>query len=148
MTDNDNATLYTLGDRGQTIQNPANDIRGRKVKDKDGKDIGKVADLLVDDQEQKVRFLLLEHGGFLGLGEKKTLIPVDAVTEITDSEVAINQTGEHVAAAPGYNPDLVDARPHHSSIYSHYGYPPYWGGEYTYPPMGMTVFPMSPPPPD
>jgi sporulation protein YlmC with PRC-barrel domain len=142
MTSNDNATLYTLGDRGQTVDGSGNDVRGRAVKDKDGAGIGKVTDLLVDDQEQKVRFLLVEHGGFLGLGEKKTLIPVDAVTKVTQDEVMIDQSSERVAAAPGYRPDLVDDRRYHASVYDHYGYPPYWGGgDYVYPlGTGMGVY--------
>lgn len=144
MTSNDNATLYTLGDRGQTVDGLANDIRGREVKDEHGDGIGKVADLLVDDREEKVRFLLVEHGGFLGFGETKTLIPVDAITKITEHEVLLNQSRERVAAAPGYDPDLVDDRPYHSSIYNHYGYAPYWGGGYIYP-MGLSMLPMSPP---
>ncbi len=137
MTSNDdNATLYTLGDRGQTVDGSATDVRGREVKDKDGEGIGKVADLLVDDREEKVRFLVVEHGGFLGFNEKKTLIPVDAVTKITESEVFIDQSRERVAAAPGYDPALVDDRPLHSSIYGYYGYAPYWGAGYVYP-MGV-----------
>ncbi|PZS28053.1 MAG: PRC-barrel domain-containing protein [Pseudonocardiales bacterium] len=136
MTSNDNATLYTLGDRGQTVDGSANDVRGREVKDKDGNGIGKVAELLVDDREEKVRFLVVEHGGFLGFGETKTLIPVDAVTKITEDEVLINQSRDRVAAAPGYDPDLVDDRPYHSSVYGHYGYAPFWGGGYMYP-MGL-----------
>jgi sporulation protein YlmC with PRC-barrel domain len=140
----DNATLYTLGDRGQTVDGSANDIRGRAVKDNDGSGIGKIADLLVDDREQKVRFLLVEHGGFLGFGEKKTLIPVDAVTKITENEVFIDQSRERVAAAPGYAPDLVADRPYHSSLYSHYGYASFWDGGYTYP-TGLWGNPESPP---
>lgn len=129
----DNATLYTLGDRGQTVDGSANDVRGREVKDSDGAVVGKVADLLVDDRKKKVRLLLIEHGGFLGLGEKRTLIPVDAVTKVTEDEVFINQTRERVASAPGYAPDLVNDRPYHASVYSHYGYTPYWGPGYMYP---------------
>lgn len=134
MTSNDdNATLYTLGDRGQTVDRSANDVRGREVRDKDGEGLGKVADLLVDDREEKVRFLLVEHGGFLGFGEKKTLIPVDAVTKITAHEVFVDQSRDRVAAAPGYDPDLVDDRSYHSSLYGYYGYAPYWGAGYMYP---------------
>ncbi len=137
MTSNDdNAALHTLGDRGHTVDGSANDVRGREVKDKDGQGIGNVADLLVDDREKKVRFLLVEHGGFLGFGEKATLIPVDAVAEITKDAVLIDQSRERVAAAPGYDPALVDDRQHHSSIYSYYGYTPFWGGGYLYP-MGL-----------
>ncbi len=139
---NDDATLYTLGDRGQTVDTSANDVRGREVKDKDGESIGKVADLLVDDREGKVRFLLVEHGGFLGLGGTKTLIPVDAVTTITEHVVFIKESRERVASAPGYTPDLVEDRSHHASIYSHYGHTPYWGPGYTYPRLAF-MYPLS-----
>ena len=119
MTQNYNATLYILGDRGQTVDQSTNDMRGRQVKDTNGDSIGKVADLLVDDQEKKVRFLLVEHGGFLGFGETKSWIPVDAVRKITEDDVLIDQSGERVAVAPGYDPDLVDDRPQQASLYSH-----------------------------
>ncbi len=133
MTQNHNATLYILGDRGQTVDGSANDVRGRQVKDKNGDGIGRVADLLADDRENKVRFLLVEHGGFLGFGETKSLIPVDAVTKITEDDVFVDQSRERVAAAPGYTPDLVDDRLYHSSIYNYYEYAPYWGAGYIYP---------------
>lgn len=134
MTDNDSATLYTLGDRGQVVDGSANDIRGREVKDKDGIGVGKVADLLVDDQEKKVRFLLVAHGGFLGFGDTKTLIPVDAVTKVNEHVVFIDQSHERVASAPSYAPDLVDDRAHHASVYSHYGNTPHWSHGYVSPP--------------
>lgn len=121
MTTNDNATLYILGDRGETIDEPANDVRGREAKDKDGNAIGNVVDLIVDDQERKVRFLLVEHGGLLGFGQTKTLIPVDAITKITEDDVLLNQSREHVAAGPGYDPALIDNRSYQSSVYDYYG---------------------------
>lgn len=133
MTTSSNATISKLSDSGQTVTPTADDIRGRTVKDKDGEDLGKVHDLLIDDQEHRVRFLLVEHGGFLGLGETKSFIPVDDITKITDRVVSINHTREHVAAAPAYDPDLVDDRSYHGSIYGHYGYTPYWGVGYSYP---------------
>jgi sporulation protein YlmC with PRC-barrel domain len=133
MTTQNNATLSKLSDTGKTVDGAANDIRGRKVKDKDGKDLGKVHDLLVDDDEGKVRFLLFEHGGFLGMGETKSFIPVDAITGITEDEVSINHTRDHVAAAPGYDPTLINDRTYHEGIYSYYGYGPYWGVGYAYP---------------
>ena len=138
MTENPNVTLYMLGEHGRTIDGSANDVRGREVKDKNGDGIGKVAALLLDDRENKVRFLLVEHGGFLGFGETKSLIPVDAVTKITEDDVFVDQSRERVAAAPGYTPDLVDDRPYHTSIYGHYGYAPYWGAGYRYP-VGLDI---------
>ncbi len=133
MTTNSNATIIKLSDSGQTVTPAADDIRGRTVKDKDGEDIGKVHDLLIDDQEHKVRFLLVEHGGFLGFAQTKSFIPVDAITKITDDGVAINHSRGHVAAAPPYDPELVNNPEYHNSIYGHYGYTPYWGLGYSYP---------------
>lgn len=133
MTSQSSATIRKLSDSSETVTPAAKDIRGRKVKDKDGKDLGKVHDLLIDDQEHKVRFLLVEHGGFIGVGETKSFIPVDAITKITADDVFINHTREHVAGAPPYDPELVDDRSYHGSIYGHYGYAPYWGAGYVYP---------------
>ena len=149
VTQNYSATLYILGDRGQTVDGSANDVRGRQVKNGGG--IGKVPDLLVDDQQEKVRFLLVEHGGFLGFSETKSSIPVDAVTKITQDDVLIDQSRERVAAAPGYgratnssSPNLVDDRQYPASTYSHHGYTPYWGAGYMYP-AGMAMLPISSP---
>jgi sporulation protein YlmC with PRC-barrel domain len=133
MTTQNNATLSKLSDIGRTVDGAANDIRGRKVKDKDGKDLGKVHDLLIDDDEGKVRFLLVEHGGFLGIGETTSFIPVDAITRIAEDEVFINHTRDHVAGAPAYDPALINDRVYHEGIYSYYGYAPYWGAGYAYP---------------
>ena len=69
---------------GLTIVPSTEDLRGRTVVDRDGRVLGKVHDLLIDDQQHKARFLLVAHGGFLGLGEAKSFIPVDAITKITD----------------------------------------------------------------
>lgn len=127
------ATLSKLSDTGQTVTPSGEDIRGRTVKDKDGQDLGKVHDLLIDDEEHKVRFLLVEHGGFLGLGQTKSFVPVDAITTITADEVVINHTREHVAGAPPYDPDIVDELTYPADIYGYYGYTPYWGAGYAYP---------------
>lgn len=137
MTTEDNATLSKLSDTGQTIANAADDIRGRNVKDKDGNDIGTVDDLLIDDRERKVRFLRVEHGGFLGFGETKSFIPVDAITRITNDDVHINHSRDHVANAPRYDPDLVDERTYYGSIFGYYGYMPFWGAGYNYPPYPL-----------
>lgn len=132
-TPDDNATLSKLSDTGQTVENPDEDIRGRTVLDKDGNDIGKVHDLLIDDKERRVRLLLVEHGGFLGIGETKTFIPVDAITGITDDAVHISHSKEHVAGAPRYDPDLADDLAYYGNVYGYYGYLPFWGGGYAYP---------------
>lgn len=124
-------TLSRLRDSGQTVASSDEDIRGRMVKDKDGREIGKIEHLLIDDAEQKVRLMEIASGGFLHLGERKSYIPVEAITRITDQEVFISPTAEHVAGAPPYDPDLV-AIPSddYLDLYPYYGYEegPAFGG--------------------
>ena len=119
-------TLSRLGDHAKTISSSDEDIRGRVVRDRDGRDIGKIDGLLVDDVEGKVRFMEVASGGFLGLGEHKSFIPVDAITQIFPDAVHISHTREHVAGAPPYDPRLV------AELYPYYGYPAVDG---LFPPM-------------
>lgn len=127
MTTHANSMLSKLSDTGQLVKSLSDDLRGRKVKDKDGNGLGKVVDLLIDDEEHKARFLLVEHGGFLGLGERKSFIPVDAITEITNDDVHIDHSRDQVGGAPHFDPDLIDARSYYDNIYGYYGYPAFWG---------------------
>jgi sporulation protein YlmC with PRC-barrel domain len=127
------ATLVKLSDTNLTLADRAEDIRGRDVLDMAGEEIGEVDDLLVDEQAHKVRFLQVSSGGFLGLGATKFLIPVDAISRITEDAIHISQTRERLAGAPRYDPTLVDER-YLSDIYGYYGYSPYWGPDYRYPP--------------
>jgi sporulation protein YlmC with PRC-barrel domain len=133
MTTMDNHRLVKLSDTDETIKLGDEDVRRHLVKDKNGDDIGKVDDLLVDLTENKVRFLVVESGGFLGMGEKKSFIPIDAISRITKDEVHLGQSGERVAGAPPYDPDLINNRDYHLNSYSYYGYAPYWSGGYMYP---------------
>lgn len=133
MTTQPDFTLSKLTGTGMTVKNAVDDMRGRKVADKDGNDVGEVHDVFVDHRERKARFLLVEHGGFLGIGEKKSFIPIDAISRTTSDDVYINNTADHVALAPGYDPDLVNDRNYQSSIYGYYGCAPYWSAGYAYP---------------
>ncbi len=127
MATNHTASLLSIGDEKLMVNDPAEDVRGRKVLDKAGEEIGEV-----DDREHKVRFLRVAAGGFLGLGETKFLVPVDAITRVEAKAVHVDQTRDHVASGPRYDPKLVD-EPHLDSVYGHYGYSPYWGAGYMYP---------------
>jgi sporulation protein YlmC with PRC-barrel domain len=125
--------LVKLSDADMTVADPAEDIRGRTVVDTHGEEVGKVDELLMDEGENKVRFLRLAAGGFLGIGETKFLIPVDAVSRVSDEAVHIDQTREHVAGAPQYDPELTYEPPYYGGLYGYYGYAPYWTPGYMYP---------------
>jgi hypothetical protein len=120
--------LTRLRDTDRTVSSSDEDIRGRMAKDKDGRDLGTIEGLLIDEAERKVRFMEVASGGFLGLGESKSLIPVDAITRVTPDAVYIGHTREHVAGAPRYDPELVETRlDYFFNLYPYYGYPTSFG---------------------
>ena len=125
--------LVRLNDTGQTVADTSSDIRGRSVMIRGGEEIGKVDDLLIDPLENEVRFLVVASGGFLGLGKAKSFIPVEAVTNVTDDKVQIDQSREKVAGAPAYDPELVNDTVYHESVFNHYGYRPDWATGYAKP---------------
>ncbi len=128
--------LRKLSDTGETVASTDEDVRGRKVLDDAGEEIGSVDGLMVDD-ENKVRFLRVESGGFLGLGRTRVMIPVEAVTRVMPHAVSIDRGREHLRGAPVYDPDLVDDRDENywggvygyywGGVYGYYGFPPYGG---------------------
>jgi sporulation protein YlmC with PRC-barrel domain len=130
--------LVKLSNTNLRLADPGQDIRGHRVVDKDGHKVGEVDDLILDALERKVRFLQVASGDLFGFGPALTLIPVEAVTEIDEAEVHINQTRQRVAAAPRYDPAFVqqvlEDQGGVAGIYHHYGFLPFWGRGYIYPP--------------
>jgi sporulation protein YlmC with PRC-barrel domain len=127
-------TLQLMQDAHLTTRDREEDIRHRKVVDAAGQDVGEIDALLIDEKEEKVRFLRVASGGFLGMGRSKVLIPVEAISSIGHHTVHLDQTRERIATAPVYDPELVDDHPYYDSIYGYYGYSPFWGAGYVYPP--------------
>lgn len=129
----DNPILVRMSDSDLTVPDEQ-EIRGRRVVDPDGHRLGTVDDLLVDEGEKHVRFLEVSSGGFLGMGQEKVLIPVEAVTDI-DDEVHVSTTRAHVEGSPGYDPEVALATPldYFGGLYGYYGIGPYWGQGYVYP---------------
>lgn len=126
--------LVALSESDRTLESPLEDIRGRSVVDRSGDEIGTVDDLMLDEEEGKVRFLKVGAGGFLGLGERHFLIPVDAVTRVDDDRVTVDQTRDHIAGAPVYDPETVEVDTYWHDLYDYYGVAPYWAPGYAYPP--------------
>lgn len=129
------SALIDLDDTDLTVANPREDVRGEQVFDRHGDDVGKVDGLLIDQREQRVRFLQVGSGGFLGLGKKERLIPVDVVTGLDDDGLHIDMARDKVADSPTYDPAVVDSMEYGSygSYYDHYGATPYWAPGYVNP---------------
>jgi sporulation protein YlmC with PRC-barrel domain len=81
--------LVRLGESSFVPQNLEDDVRGKDVYDPEGQRLGSIEDLYIDRREREVRFLEVGAGGFLGIGEKRFLVPVEAVVEVAEEWVAI-----------------------------------------------------------
>jgi sporulation protein YlmC with PRC-barrel domain len=105
--------LVRLSESGLVLEDLTQDVRGLDVYDRSGDRIGKVEDLYADAQERKVRFLDVAAGGFMGLGEKRFLIPVEAVGEVREDGgvVVVEQKRRKVAESPLFDAEVVVPQP-------------------------------------
>ena len=127
--DHSHDLLVKLDDTNLTLSNSSDDLRDRKVIDANGQDLGHVSALYIDKRERKIRFLQVGAGGFLGIGEREFLVPIEDVTSVLPEEIHINHSREHVIGAPHFDPSLTRKRNRDfwDPYYGYYGIVPYWG---------------------
>ena len=89
-----------LSDSDFIPQNPEDDLRGKAVYDAEGQRIGGVKDLYIDHREREMRFLQVSAGGFLGMGEKPLLVPVEAVVKVAEDRLTIEPGRTHKVEGP------------------------------------------------
>jgi sporulation protein YlmC with PRC-barrel domain len=131
MAETNGVGLMTLKDSDLMLAHATDDVRGLTVTDAQGDSIGEVDDLIVDERERRARFLVVKSGGFLGLGETKRLVPVDAVSAV-DDKVHIEPSREEVHGSLEFDPEL-EPWPDFEGVYNQYGYTPFWGPGYMSP---------------
>lgn len=113
--------LVKLSDSDLVLENPEQDIRGLDVDDSSGEPFGRVADLYVDGKQHRVRFLDVRAGGFLGIGEKNFLIPVEAVLTVDGEKVTVDQSRQKVVDSPPFDASVVPQASYQRDIYDYYG---------------------------
>jgi hypothetical protein len=83
-------------------------ILGSRVLDSEGKDIGRLVDVLVDGNGQP-QAAVIDFGGFMGVGNRKVAVHWSTLHfDPTDGKhrVSLNMTPDQIKAAPEYsNPD-------------------------------------------
>ncbi len=105
-------------------------ISGDKVVNRQGEDLGDIKDLMIDVDNGRVAYAVLEFGGFLGLGSKLFAVPLSAMEVDTENHRFIfDQSKETLKDAPGFDkdewPNFSD-REWGSDVHAHYGVRPYW----------------------
>ncbi len=107
------------------LEEPRQDIRGFDVYDSDGDKIGTIEDFYIDREAHVTRFLDVKAGGFLGIGKKHFLIPVEEVTRNVGEEdrVTVNHHRDKVLDSPDFDPDVVPDVDVQRTIYDYYDRP-------------------------
>jgi sporulation protein YlmC with PRC-barrel domain len=115
--------LVKMSDADFRLEEPWQDIRGLDVYDVNGEQIGSVEDLYVDRDSRLPRFLEVSAGGFLGIGKKHFLIPIEEVSRDMDEDrVTLNQRREKVVDSPDFDPDEVSNPDIQRAIRAYYGH--------------------------
>jgi len=84
----------------------ASSIIGDKVLNLQGDHLGTIKDIMIDLIAGKVEYVVIELGGFLGIGEKYFAIPFPVLKVDSKKEVFIlDQSKETLEKAPGFNKD-------------------------------------------
>jgi PRC-barrel domain len=108
--------------RHQHPRPPHRELRQKRVLDSGYRSIGQVANLYVDD-DMKLHFLDVAASGFLGLGTKHYLVPVEAIAEEAAGSITLEVDQQAVESAPTVaNPRAGLDEELQRSTSEHYGY--------------------------
>jgi sporulation protein YlmC with PRC-barrel domain len=90
----------------------ASGILGRKVLGPDGKEIGRVVDVLVDAGSNP-RAAVIDVGGFLGVGMRRIAVNWSDLTfppTGSDTDIKLDLTSEEISSAPAYTDQTQPAK--------------------------------------
>ena len=103
----------------------ATSIMGDKVFNRRNEKLGDIKDIMIDITEGEIEYLIIEFGGFLGVGEKFFAVPFRLLAVDTVKEAFIlDQKKEVLAKAPGFDKDHWPETNSHALQESY----TYWGG--------------------
>jgi len=103
----------------------ASSIKGTKVLNPLGDDLGSIEDLMLHTDTGDVAYAVLSFGGFLGMGDKLFAIPWEALTIDTAAKsFVLDVDREKLEQAPGFDkndwPSTADSSWMHD-LHRHYG---------------------------
>lgn len=84
----------------------ASSIDGDNIRNRQGEDLGKIKDLMIDLNDGSVSYAVVSYGGFLGMGDKLFAVPFDAMTVDTENHAfVLDVSKERLENAPGFDKD-------------------------------------------
>ena len=114
--------LVKLSESDLRLEERWQDIRELEVYDIGGEQVGRVEDLYVERDSRLPRFLDVSAGGFLGVGKKSFLVPIEEISrDLGEERVTINQDRDKVMNSPEFDPGEVPEVDLQRAIYAYYG---------------------------
>ena len=116
--------------RSSPIVKAKDDVIGKKVLNRQGENLGKIEEIVIDAVPGRVAYAVLSFGGFLGMGDKLFAIPWNSFSYDPAQEAFVMDADKRLLEnAPGFDkdrwPDFSDTT-WRSSVYSYYKAKPYW----------------------
>ena len=100
------SNLTKLSETDLPLEEPWQDLRGLDVYDIADEQIGSVKDLYLDREVRLPSYLVVSAGGFLGIGKKHFLIPVEEVSrDVGEERVTVTVPRDKVLNSPEFDPD-------------------------------------------
>ncbi|NOT01834.1 MAG: PRC-barrel domain-containing protein [Phycisphaerales bacterium] len=108
----------------------ASEIIGRPVHNDRGEALGEIKDLVIDPDRNRIAYVVMTFGGFLGMGDKLFAIPAGVLQMPgTGGYAVLTVDKDHLKTATGFDkgnwPNLADPTLA-SGIFEFYGQRPYW----------------------
>ena len=105
-------------------------LKGHDVVNPAKEGLGKIEDLMIDLENDRIAYAVLSFGGFLGMGNKWFAVPWRAL-ELKLYEnamiITLNVDKEVLKKAEGFDKDKLPLTNEELfKVYTHYGYEPYW----------------------
>ena len=115
-------TLVPLGVHGDPPGGGQQDLRGRRVFDKSGEEIGNVRDLLVDSASGHIRFLVIAADHTVDTTLREFAVPVDAIARLERDRLFLEHLRERVLSSPLYDPVQPPPPEYWDGLTAYYGY--------------------------
>ncbi len=81
----------------------AEELRWKILVDGDGERIGTIETIVSDEDVDRVEFIEVGRGGFLGFGAERFVVPVTVILRVDEKQVYIDRRKQQLEGAPRYD---------------------------------------------
>jgi len=109
----------------------ASKIIGANVMDAQGKKVGDIKDVVLDQSRGQIAYAVVSFGGLMGVGSKYFAVPWKSLQTSAENNYVLNVDKDTLKRAPGFDknhwPDMASEQ-WNTDVYRHYNQTPYWQG--------------------